>query len=71
MYDWGDKMPINLKQERLKKGLTQSNLGKLVNRNKQSVSNWEHGISLPPYLVLKRLSEIFDKPIEYLVEEEE
>ena len=58
---------LNLKLERLNKGLKQSDLAKIMKTVPQSISNWENGISTPHYNKLKELEKYFNKPIEYLL----
>lgn len=61
---------LNLKLERLNKGLKQSDLAKMMDKVPQTISNWENGIIVPSYKELKKLSEILGKDIDYLLEEE-
>jgi transcriptional regulator with XRE-family HTH domain len=58
---------LNLKKERLNKGLTQKQLAEKIGTKKQSISNWEKGVSVPHYNKLKKLEEILEESIEYLL----
>ena len=60
---------LNLKAERLNRGLRQSDLAKIMNTKPQTISNWEKGISTPHYSKLKELESYFKKTIEYLFSE--
>lgn len=60
----------NIKKERNKKGLTQSQLAEKIGVSKQTICDWEKGRSIPSYMKLKLLSKILEKPIDYLLEQE-
>ncbi len=60
----------NIKKERVSKGLTQLQLAKKLGVNKQTIRDWEKGRRIPNYIKLKHLSEILQKPIDYLLEQE-
>ena len=60
----------NIKKERNNKNLTQSQLAKKIGVSKQTVCDWEKGRSVPRYMKLKLLSEILEKPIDYLLEQD-
>ena len=60
----------NIKKERINKNLTQSQLAKKLGVSKQAVCDWEKGRSIPHYTKLKNLSEILEKPIDYLLKQE-
>ena len=57
----------NLKQLRITKGLTQSQLGELVGVNQRTVSAWEKGICEPKYAVLLKLCELLDETVENIL----
>ena len=57
-------------QERVKKGLTQKELGKLINVSGKQISNYEHGVLMPPLDVLLELCNVFDCELGYLLGEE-
>ena len=55
---------INL---RTAKGLTQAELGELLNYSDKSVSKWERAEAVPDAYVLKKMSEIFGVSVDYLL----
>ena len=55
---------INLRQ---KAGMTQSELAGLINYSDKSVSKWERAEAVPDAYVLKKMSEIFDVTVDYLL----
>lgn len=55
---------INL---RTAKGLTQSELGELLSYSDKSVSKWERAEAVPDAYVLKKMSEIFGVPVDYIL----
>ena len=57
---------VNLIYARKVKGLTQEQLGKRIDYNKSTVSNWENGYSLPRIKDAFRLAEILEKDISFL-----
>lgn len=52
---------------RIQRGLTQSDLGKLLHVSKSVISAYENGVHQPPYNVLIRLSGIFGVTCDYLL----
>lgn len=59
---------IELRNE---KGLTQAELGEMVGVTDKAVSKWERDLSLPDIEMVKTLAEIFDKPVEDLLTNED
>ena len=55
------------KELRLKKGLNQPELAKLLNVAKQTVSNWENGNRTPDSNMLLKLADFFDVSVDYLL----
>ncbi len=55
---------INL---RTAKGMTQAELGELLNYSDKSVSKWERAEAVPDAYVLKKMSEIFGVTVDYLL----
>ena len=55
---------INL---RAAKGMTQAELGELLNYSDKSVSKWERAEAVPDAYVLKKMSEIFGVSVDYLL----
>ena len=59
---------ILIKELRVEKGLTQDKLGTLIGAGGNIVSRWERGKATPSYHYIQKLSEIFDKPIDFFIE---
>ncbi len=57
----------NLAELRTKNGYTQGELAEMVNYTDKSVSKWEHGEAMPPIDVLKKLADIYNVTLDYLV----
>ena len=51
---------------RQEKGITQSEVGKVVGKSKTAVASWEQGLSLPDAATLYRLSAYYNKSIGYM-----
>ena len=60
----------NIQKLRQEKGMTQLELAEKLNYSDKSISKWERGESLPDIIVLKTLADLFEVPLDYLVEEE-
>ena len=56
-----------LKAARKTKGMTQTDLGKVVNVTKGTVSSWETGVRCPSVETLIQLADLFSCSIDYLV----
>ncbi len=50
-------------------GMTQSELGERLNYSDKAISKWERAEGLPDAFVLKRLSELFNVSVDYLLSE--
>ena len=61
------KFQIRLKELRTEKGISQEEIGKLLNMSKMAISHWEKGNSEPSIEQLKFLASFFDVSIDYLV----
>lgn len=59
--------PKRLRQLRKEKGLTQVTLAKTLGVSKGTVAMWETGKRMPGYDMLVRLSELFDKRVDYII----
>lgn len=57
----------SIKKHRKEKGYTQQSLAKSLNVTKNSVSNWENGVSTPPLETLVLMSNIFVLSLDMLV----
>lgn len=60
----------NLSELRRRRGMTQAQLAEALNYSDKAISKWERGESLPDVAVLKQISELFQVPLDYLVEAE-
>ena len=56
-----------VKQLREERQLTQTELGKILNISKQSISSYENGGSFPPQDMLEKLIEYFEVTSDYLL----
>lgn len=57
---------FKLKAARVNKEMTQEDVAKALNRNKQTIVNWENGVTEIKANDLMRLSKLYGIPIEYL-----
>ncbi|HAE45297.1 MAG TPA: XRE family transcriptional regulator [Lachnospiraceae bacterium] len=57
---------IKLKAARVNAELTQEDVAKALHRNKQTIVNWENGVTEIRVNDLIALSELYGMPIEYL-----
>ncbi len=57
----------NIINERTKAGLTQAELGALLNYSDKSVSKWERGEAIPDAYVLSKMAELFGVTVDYLL----
>jgi len=58
-----------LKQERIRRGLSQEDLAKKIGTTRITIHRWEHGSTLPTTYFWARLSKLLGKPIEELFPE--
>ena len=56
-----------LKELREEKGVTQQEIGSLVNMSKMAISHWEKGHSEPSIAQLIVLSNYFEVTVDYLI----
>lgn len=56
-----------LKELRMERGVTQEEVGKIVNTSKMAVSHWEKGHSEPSIAQLILLTEYFGVSTDYLI----
>ncbi len=52
------RFPNQIREYRLKAGLTQRKLGELLGRTRNAVSSWERGLTLPSVPLLLRMAKI-------------
>ena len=57
---------IKLKAARVNAEMTQEDVAKALNRNKQTIVNWENGVTEIKVNDFKLLSELYEIPIEFL-----
>ncbi len=57
---------IKLNAARVNAGLTQTEVARKLNRNKQTIVNWEKGFTQIKVNDLLALSELYGIPVEYL-----
>ena len=59
--------PQTLKELRLERQLTQSELADLLIVNQRTISSWETGIREPDYEMLVKIAKFFDVTTDYLL----
>lgn len=64
------KIGAKLKQERLKKNLTQENVANILNVSRQTISNWEVGRNYPDLESLVALSDLYNFSLDKLLRED-
>ena len=57
---------ITLKAARVNAGMTQDEAAHALNKTKQTIVNWESGVTEIKYRDLMRLSELYSMPIEFV-----
>ena len=62
----GDIMQISLKAARVNAELTQEEAAKLIGRTKQTIVNWELGVTEIKFRDLVTLSKLYNIPLEML-----
>ncbi len=63
----GEKIKIN----RQRKGLSQAKLGEMLSLSQQAVAKWEKSFAEPDTNTLKKLADLFDVSVDYLVGHDE
>ncbi|MDE5601274.1 MAG: helix-turn-helix domain-containing protein [Clostridia bacterium] len=61
MNDYGKKIAALRKN----KGMTQEELGKVLNVTYQAVSKWERGESMPDFMTMSQIAKFFQVPLNY------
>lgn len=59
-----------LKELRINCAMTQDDIAEILDMSRTSFSKYENGASNPPLTVLRKLSAIYNVPIEYLIHDE-
>lgn len=65
------KLHEKLYSLRKEKGITQAELAEKLDVSRQSISNWEVGSITPSIGRLKALSDLYNVPLDYLLDEDE
>ena len=60
-------MVKNLKEQRLKKGLSQHQLGEIIGLSQQSIHKYETQLIEPDISTLIKLADYFDTTVDYLI----
>lgn len=63
MYDVGHR----IRELRLKRGYTQDELGKRINKSKSAISSYENDMQIPPLEVIADIASVLNVSIDYLV----
>jgi transcriptional regulator with XRE-family HTH domain len=61
------KLPIKIKELRIKFGFTQSSLAAQLGITRSAVNAWEMGVALPSTETVVKLARIFGVPSDYLL----
>lgn len=61
-----EKLQISLAAARVNAGLTQEDVAKAMNVGKQTVVNWEKGKSEPRMSQSRKLSKLYNIPLDYI-----
>lgn len=61
------KFAENLKNLRLEKGFSQSDLAKILGVDRRTVSAWENKICEPSFEILGKLCDVFDESLENIL----
>ncbi len=69
----GEKVVLAEKLRNLRKsfGMTQDDIAELLDMSRTSFSKYENGATVPPLNVLRKLSAIYNVPIEFLIHDEQ
>ena len=62
-----DEKLVSLRKE---KGLTQLKVAEELDISRQAISRWESGVAMPSTENLRRLSELYSVPLDYLINED-
>lgn len=70
-YEIRDRIRTVLIECRLNKGISQTELGKILGKSKTAVASWEQGLSMPDAATLYKLSAYYQKSIGFMYGENE
>ena len=62
-----NKFAIRLKELRIEKAYSQSQLAKLLNVDQRTISNWEKAVREPDFNMLIKITQLFDVSADYLL----
>ena len=62
-----DEKLVSLRKE---KGITQLKVAEELDISRQAISRWESGVAMPSTENLRRLSELYSVPLDYLINED-
>ena len=62
-----EALQITLAAARVNANLTQEDVSKRLHVNKQTVVNWENGRTVPTFIVLTALSNLYGIPIDNII----
>lgn len=62
-----DEKLVSLRKE---KGLTQLKVAEELDISRQAISRWESGVAMPSTENLRRISELYRVPLDYLINED-
>ena len=60
----------NICELRIESGMTQLALAEMLNYSDKAISKWERGESVPDVFMLKRIADIFNVTVDYLLEDD-
>ncbi|MBQ8689609.1 MAG: helix-turn-helix transcriptional regulator [Clostridia bacterium] len=60
----------NICELRIESGMTQLALAEMLNYSDKAISKWERGESVPDVFMLKRIADIFEVTVDYLLEDD-
>ncbi len=61
-----EKLQISLAAARVNAGLTQADVAEKMGVGKQTIVNWEKGLSEPKMSQARELSALYDMPLDYI-----
>ena len=67
MTDLRSVIAKNICELRIASGMTQLALAEMLNYSDKAISKWERGESVPDVFMLKRIADIFEVSVDYLL----